>query len=109
MFKEPAPVSRYLCEHCRGCPASPVKSPGPQYKDFRTSTGQPSSLTLYKFVEILCVHEVSSRIQADAGGMVSPGGLSYIGRSKEILGDIPGAVAIKRIILDEALIRASQK
>lgn len=40
---------------------------------------------------------------------MSPGGLSYIGRSKEILGEIPGAVAIKRIILDEALIRASQK
>ncbi len=40
---------------------------------------------------------------------MSPGGLSYIGRSKEILGDIPGAVAIKRIILDEYLVRAAQK
>jgi hypothetical protein len=40
--------------------------------------------------------------------MVSPGGLSYIGRSKEMMGDIPGAVAIKRIILDEALIREAQ-
>ena len=40
---------------------------------------------------------------------MSPGGLSYIGKSKEILGEIPGAVGIKRIILDEALIRASQK
>ena len=47
--------------------------------------------------------------QADSGGMVSPGGLSYIGRSKEILGEIPGAIAIKRINLDEKLARACQK
>ena len=47
--------------------------------------------------------------QADAGGMVSPSGLSYIGRSKEIMGDIPGAIAIKRIHLDEKLARAAQK
>ena len=47
--------------------------------------------------------------QADAGGLVSPGGLSYIGRSKEILGEIPGAVAIKRMDLDEALAREAQR
>lgn len=47
--------------------------------------------------------------QADAGGIVSPGGLSYIGRSKDIMGDIPGAVGIKRIILDEALVGAAKK
>ena len=40
---------------------------------------------------------------------MSPGGLSYIGKSKEILGEIPGAVAIKRIILDEALARKAQE
>ena len=48
-------------------------------------------------------------VQADAGGLVSPGGLSYIGRSKEILGEIPGAVAIKRMDLDEALAREAQR
>ena len=48
-------------------------------------------------------------VQADAGGLVSPGGLSYVGRSKEILGDIPGAVAIKRMDLDEALAKEAQR
>ena len=50
-----------------------------------------------------------SSLQADAGGLVSPGGISYIGRSKEILGEIPGAVAIKRMDLDEALAREAQR
>ena len=40
---------------------------------------------------------------------MSPGGLSYIGRSKEILGEIPGAVAIKRMDLDEALAKEAQR
>ena len=52
---------------------------------------------------------VCSCVQADAGGLVSPGGLSYVGRSKEILGDIPGAVAIKRMDLDEALAKEAQR
>jgi len=34
--------------------------------------------------------------QADSGGLVSPGGISYIGRSHEQLGEIPAAIAIKR-------------
>lgn len=46
---------------------------------------------------------------ADNGGMVSPSGLSYIGRSKELLGRIPAAVAIKRIHLDEAIARAAKE
>jgi len=40
---------------------------------------------------------------------VSPSGLSYIGRSKELLGRIPAAVAIKRIHLDEAIARAAKE
>lgn len=46
---------------------------------------------------------------ADWGGMVSPSGLSYIGRSHEELGKIPGALACKRILLDEAIARAAQR
>ena len=38
---------------------------------------------------------------------MSPGGLSYIGHSLEQLGEIPGAVAIKRIILDHAIVKAA--
>jgi len=34
---------------------------------------------------------------------VSPSGLSYIGQSKELLGRIPAAIAIKRTHLDEAI------
>ena len=47
--------------------------------------------------------------KADCGGMVSPNGLSYIGRSKEILGDIPAALACKRIHLDEAIAMAAKR
>ena len=58
----------------------------------------------------MCIRDSPhSNPQADAGGLVSPGGLSYIGRSKEILGEIPGAVAIKRMDLDDALAREAQK
>lgn len=46
---------------------------------------------------------------ADSGGLVSPGGLSYIGRSKEVLGEIPAAIACKRIHLDEAIAKAAQR
>lgn len=45
---------------------------------------------------------------ADNGGMVSPSGLSYIGRSKDLLGDIPAAIACKRIHLDEAIAMAAK-
>lgn len=44
---------------------------------------------------------------ADSGGLVSPGGLSYIGRSHEQLGEIPAAIAAKRTDLDEAIARAA--
>jgi hypothetical protein len=37
-------------------------------------------------------------MQADSGGLVSPGGISYIGRSHEQLGEIPAAIAIKRCL-----------
>jgi len=47
--------------------------------------------------------------QADSGGMCSPGGLSFVGRSKEILGEIPAAIACKRIHLDEAIARAAAR
>jgi len=47
--------------------------------------------------------------QADNGGLVSPGGLSYIGRSKEHLGEIPAALACKRIHLDNAIAMAAKK
>lgn len=47
--------------------------------------------------------------QADCGGMVSPSGLSYVGRSKEILGEIPAAIACKRIHLDEAIAMAAKE
>ena len=40
--------------------------------------------------------------------MVSPSGLSYIGRSKELLGRIPAAIAIKRTHLDEAIAKTAQ-
>ena len=45
---------------------------------------------------------------ADSGGLVSPSGISYIGRSHEELGSIPAAIAVKRIHLDEAIARAGQ-
>ena len=48
-------------------------------------------------------------LKADNGGMVSPSGLSYIGRSKELLGDIPAAIACKRIHLDEAIAMAAKR
>ena len=41
--------------------------------------------------------------QSDNGGMCSPGGLSYVGRSKEGFGEIPAALACKRWHLDEAI------
>jgi len=41
--------------------------------------------------------------------MVSPGGLSYIGCSKELLGTIPAAIAIKRTLLDEAIAMCAKK
>ena len=46
---------------------------------------------------------------ADCGGMVSPSGLSYIGRSKEMMGRIPAAIAIKRTHLDEAIAMTARK
>ena len=58
---------------------------------------------------LFCKFTLSDLLQADAGGMVSPAGLSYIGHSKEILGEIPGAVAIKRIVLDDALAKAAKE
>ena len=48
-------------------------------------------------------------IQSDCGGMVSPSGLSYIGRSKEGYGEIPAALACKRIWLDEAIAKAAKR
>ena len=41
--------------------------------------------------------------------MVSPSGLSYIGRSKELFGKIPAAIAIKRTHLDEAIAMAAKE
>ena len=46
---------------------------------------------------------------ADSGGFVSPAGLSYVGRSKEALGEIPAAIAIKRTNLDNAIAMAAKK
>ncbi|KAL8604633.1 hypothetical protein ACOMHN_013413 [Nucella lapillus] len=46
---------------------------------------------------------------SDSGGMVSPGGLSFIGRSKESLGEIPAAIAVKRLHLDEAIAMAAKR
>nr|KAG5713130.1 hypothetical protein BaRGS_007657 [Batillaria attramentaria] len=46
---------------------------------------------------------------ADCGGMVSPSGLSFIGRSKEGLGGIPAAMAIKRTHLDEAIAMSAKR
>eukprot|EP00124_Ichthyophonus_hoferi_P004424 Ihof_evm2s485 gene=Ihof_evmTU2s485 len=46
---------------------------------------------------------------ADCGGMVSPSGISYIGRSHEVLGQVPAAIGIKRTDLDEAIARRAQK
>jgi len=48
-------------------------------------------------------------VQADSGGMVSPSGLSYVGRSKELLGRIPAAIAVKRTHLDEAIAMCAKK
>ncbi|XP_002733821.1 conditioned medium factor receptor 1-like [Saccoglossus kowalevskii] len=46
---------------------------------------------------------------ADNGGLCSPGGLSYVGRSKEMLGEIPAAIACKRINLDNAIAMAAKR
>ncbi|XP_025090280.1 conditioned medium factor receptor 1-like isoform X2 [Pomacea canaliculata] len=46
---------------------------------------------------------------SDSGGMVSPAGLSFIGRSKEGLGGVPAAIAIKRTHLDEAIAKAAKR
>lgn len=46
---------------------------------------------------------------ADSGGLCSPGGLSYVGRSKEELGEIPAAIACKRILLDESIAMAAKR
>ncbi|XP_053375497.1 conditioned medium factor receptor 1-like [Mercenaria mercenaria] len=46
---------------------------------------------------------------SDSGGMCSPGGLSYIGRSKEDYGEIPAALACKRIFLDEAIAMGAKR
>ena len=47
--------------------------------------------------------------QADAGGMCSPSGLSFILRSKEKMGKVPAAIACKRIHLDEAIALAAKQ
>jgi len=46
---------------------------------------------------------------ADSGGFVSPSGLSYVGRSHEALGEIPAAIAIKRLNLDNAIAKAAKE
>ena len=46
--------------------------------------------------------------QADNGGLVSPSGMSFIGRSKEHLGEIPAAIACKRLHLDDAIAKAAK-
>lgn len=47
---------------------------------------------------------------ADAGGLVSPSGISYVGKSLEELGnDIPAAMAVKRLDLDEAIAMRARK
>lgn len=48
-------------------------------------------------------------LKADSGGMVSPSGFSFIGQSKELLGQIPAAIACKRILLDEAIAKAAAR
>ena len=48
-------------------------------------------------------------MQADCGGLVSPGGLSFVGHTHELLGEIPAAVACKRTILDKAISSAAQR
>jgi flavin-dependent dehydrogenase len=46
---------------------------------------------------------------ADSGGLCSPGGLSFIGQSEKIIGEVPAAIACKRMHLDEAIARAAQQ
>ncbi len=41
--------------------------------------------------------------------MVSPSGISYIGRSAELLGEVPAALACKRIHLDNAIAMAAKR
>jgi hypothetical protein len=41
--------------------------------------------------------------------LCSPGGLSFIGRSKKELGEIPAAIACKRILLDESIAMAAKR
>ena len=48
-------------------------------------------------------------LQADCGGLVSPSGLSFVGHTHEQLGEIPAAVACKRMVLDKAISRAAQR
>ena len=40
---------------------------------------------------------------------MSPSGLSYIGSSKELLGEIPAAIACKRMHLDNAIAMAAKE
>ncbi len=48
-------------------------------------------------------------LQADCGGLCSPASFTYVSHSKDIIGDVPAALACKRIILDEALVRVAER
>ncbi|XP_052074724.1 conditioned medium factor receptor 1-like [Mytilus californianus] len=45
----------------------------------------------------------------EGGGLCSPGGLSYIGGRKTKFGEIPAAIACKRILLDESIAMAAKR
>ena len=40
---------------------------------------------------------------------MSPSGLSYIGKSHHVFGEIPGALGCKRIYLDDAVASAAKE
>ena len=56
-----------------------------------------------------CQFMICHPLQADCGGLVSPGGLSFVGHTHELLGEIPAAVVCKRTVLDKAISRAAKR
>ena len=52
---------------------------------------------------------VYTTVQIDYGGLVSPSGLSFVGHTHELFGEIPGAVVCKRVVLDKVISRTAQR
>ena len=61
-------------------------------------------------VELLRMYiRTYTTLQIDYGGLVSPSGLSFVGHTHELFGEIPGAVVCKRVVLDKVISRTAQR